>query len=292
MTARAALLVIATAPILAGGSGISGPRYMEQHESAMAGARRGSSAVAVRCAQGVLLLAAVDGKGAQEPLEDVLEQLPRGMARLDDASCAVGSGWLHDVGAALDAMHEQATSFRRTFGEASRAQFMALSLGRRFYEATLGGSRPFACEVLVASVDELGRPSLFHVDAAGLATCCNALAIGRGAGSANAHLSSALAAGDPAAMTVDEAAALAMAALRAAKGKGGAPGAAGDAEERGAAEPTAEPGAGAGAGGEQPAAYAGLLLSAAGAADGGLRGLRVRRLTQHAAFVSGAAAET
>uniref|UniRef100_A0A7S1UJJ9 Uncharacterized protein n=2 Tax=Phaeomonas parva TaxID=124430 RepID=A0A7S1UJJ9_9STRA len=162
----------------------TGSSSLRQVDAARAGLERSGAAAGASNGRDTVVLCtpaaeAPGGAGAEQG------GLPRGVARIDDRAVAVGRGFLHDVTTVLDALREAARDHRRLFGEPISAAELAAAASLKMHRATLTGSRPFACELLIAAVERPdggdGAPvvSLCHVGLDGLASDVTAAAIGR-----------------------------------------------------------------------------------------------------------------
>jgi len=108
------------------------------------------------------------------------------LERLHPRAMVLGRGFRHDVQYLMDALHKASQKRMELFGEPMTGEDLAAEAARQLHSATVTGSRPFACELLIVGCTEgsCGRPevTLHHVGLDGVATAVRAAAIGRNPG--------------------------------------------------------------------------------------------------------------
>jgi proteasome alpha subunit len=148
-----------------------------QVEYAREAVRRGSPAVGVRTADGVVLVA---GKRADSTLleADSIEKLHK----IDDHVGVASAGHVADARKLVDFARRRAQGERLRYDQPIGVEALTKGVTNQVQEHTqTGGARPFGVALLVAGVDEAG-PRLFETDPSGTPYEWKATAVGSDSG--------------------------------------------------------------------------------------------------------------
>jgi len=148
-----------------------------QIEYAIESVKHGSTAVAIKTHEGVVL-------GAERRISSVLLE-PDSVQKVQIIDSHIGcvvSGFIADSRTLVEHARVEAQNYRFTYNESIRTETCCLSvcdLSMNFGEGGNKMSRPFGVSLLIAGVDERG-PSLWHTDPSGTYSEYEAKAIGSG----------------------------------------------------------------------------------------------------------------
>lgn len=141
--------------------------------------KKGSSAVGVKCSEGVVL--AVERRTESELVEpESYEKI----YQIDDHIAAASSGMVADSRALIDEAREAAQSHHVTYGESMHTPVLVKRVADHKQQFTqYGGVRPFGVSLLIGGIND--EPHLYKTDPSGAYYKWKAAAIGSGKDEAN-----------------------------------------------------------------------------------------------------------
>lgn len=144
--------------------------------------KKGSSAVGVKCSEGVVL--AVERRTESELVEpESYEKI----YQIDDHIAAASSGMVADSRALIDEAREAAQSHHVTYGESMHTPVLVKRVADHKQQFTqYGGVRPFGVSLLIGGIND--EPHLYKTDPSGAYYKWKAAAIGSGKDEANTVL--------------------------------------------------------------------------------------------------------
>jgi len=101
------------------------------------------------------------------------------IALIDHHICTAFTGLNADARIVVNNARIEAQSYRLTYDETPSINYVSqhvASIMQRFTQT--GGARPFGMSIMIAGVDNSGRPQLNQVDPSGMITCYKANSIG------------------------------------------------------------------------------------------------------------------
>lgn len=185
-----------------------------QVEYAIETVRRGTAAVGVKCAAGVVMA----GEERHRKLQ--VSDVPQKMFQIDDHLGAVAAGYIPDARSQVDNARFFSQSNRLIYDEPVEVEAVAKHLADQCQQFTqYAGVRPLGVSLILGGIDAEGAPRMFLTDPSGTYIQYDAIAIGSGADRASPFLEKSYRPD----MSLDEAAVLAAAGIRAAGSQSGAP---------------------------------------------------------------------
>ena len=183
-----------------------------QVEYAIETVRRGTAAVGVKCAGGIVMA----GEERHRKLQ--VSDVPQKMFQIDDHLGAVAAGYIPDARSQDDNARFFSQSNRLIYDEPVEVEAVAKHLADQCQQFTqYAGVRPLGVSLILGGIDAGGAPRMFLTDPSGTYIQYDAIAIGSGADRASPFLEKSYRAD----MSLDEAAVLAAAGIRAASGQSG-----------------------------------------------------------------------
>ena len=149
-----------------------------QVEYAIETVRRGTSAVGVKCAEGI----AMAGEERHRKLQ--ASDVPQKMFQIDDHLGAAAAGYIPDARSQVENARFFSQSNRLIYDEAVEVEAVAKHLADQSQQFTqYAGVRPFGVSLILGGVDggSGGRPHMFLTDPSGTYIQYDAVAIGSGA---------------------------------------------------------------------------------------------------------------
>lgn len=185
-----------------------------QVEYAIETVRRGTAAVGVKCAEGIVMA----GEERHRKLQ--VSDVPQKMFQIDEHLGAVAAGYIPDARSQVDNARFFSQSNRLIYDEPVEVEAVAKHLADQCQQFTqYAGVRPLGVSLILGGIDAGGAPRMFLTDPSGTYIQYDAIAIGSGADRASPFLEKAYRPG----MSIAEAAVLAAAGIRAAGGQSGEP---------------------------------------------------------------------
>lgn len=185
-----------------------------QVEYAIETVRRGTAAVGVKCAEGIVMA----GEERHRKLQ--VSDVPQKMFQIDEHLGAVAAGYVPDARSQVDNARFFSQSNRLIYDEPVEVEAVAKHLADQCQQFTqYAGVRPLGVSLIIGGVDAGGAPRMFLTDPSGAYIQYDAIAIGSGADRASPFLEKSYRSD----MSLGEAAVLAAAGIRAAGAQSGAP---------------------------------------------------------------------
>lgn len=143
-----------------------------QVEYASEAVKKGSPAVGLKTAKGVMLA------GVVKTHSKLLESHEK-VLKIDDHIGATSAGYMSDSRYLIDKARNLAQSYRVTYNETIDVNVLAQRIGRIMQRLTQeAGTRPFGCALLFGGVNENAVPEIVILDASGAITKTKATAVG------------------------------------------------------------------------------------------------------------------